>query len=559
MWAFLLIACLASPATGQFYHEDLVRAKTWKPRSGYRGSGTVASANAQLNLHLAKTKGLRLKACEDFDVPELRRVLRALLPLGSEALQAIYSDADGRRQVYKTLSEMEAHWETAAAAVSDPRVRDAHCHEAVMWFVHHLTKDAKGSAMLKLTLPKLPVADHTTASRDAKDQAGAFYDEKVTCQKCHVNGLENMGAPEVKPTTDKQRARRCYSNYKELFNISCGPCDGVAGKYWGDDDDKYYTPDNCVVVGTAEDIPESQRVKAVFPPQFSVDVVAGSDRWGRTTNPIVSPKTGLPTFMDSMYGQISGNWYFDGMPESDRWLLRHDTKYDKVTLNGTHTPFHFHVSEIHSQTRKQKQENSTGPMVSLVEGLPSFMPGGCTCVADPVGVPDIARTQEAPGMAELQYLGRIKLVLSEYDGSTVELDHWYSWFFHVFMDVNTASPYYGKAPKRLASGYAGTAVYDNWVFADPKIADPTVWHRGIPTSPMKVGPDKGKFCINPKKISMCDSISQDTFPPAPEALPTKHDQKISWDQIHDAFLPRAQTVKSEILSTVFGKTKELFV
>ena len=116
MRAFLLIACLASPATGQFHHEDLVRAKTWKPRSGYRGSGSVASANAQLNFHLTKTKGLRLKACEDFDVPELRRVLRALHPIGSEALQAIHSDADGRRQVYKTLSDMEAQWETVPSS-----------------------------------------------------------------------------------------------------------------------------------------------------------------------------------------------------------------------------------------------------------------------------------------------------------------------------------------------------------------------------------------------------------------------------------------------------------
>merc|ERR1711971_602138 len=113
--------------------------------------------------------------------------------------------------------------------------------------------------------------------------------------------------------------------------------------------------------------------------------------------------------------------------------------------------------------------------------------------------------------------------MGEYDGSTVEVDHWYLWFFHVFMDVNTASPYYGKAPKRLASAYAGTAVYDNWVFADPKIADPTIWNRGIPTSPMKVGPDKGKYCINPKKISMCDNITVGTFPPAPEALSTEED------------------------------------
>ena len=27
-------------------------------------------------------------------------------------------------------------------------------------------------------------------------------------------------------------ARRCYTDYAKLFNITCGPCDGVAGLYW---------------------------------------------------------------------------------------------------------------------------------------------------------------------------------------------------------------------------------------------------------------------------------------------------------------------------------------
>merc|ERR1712110_251635 len=99
----------------------------------------------------------------------------------------------------------------------------------------------------------------------------------------------------------------------------------------------------------------------------------------------------------------------------------------------------------------------------------------------------------------------------------IELDHWANWFFHIFMDTNKSKPHYGKAPSRLASAYAGTAVYDNWVFDDPKKLDPTVWHRGIPTHPERVGPNKGKFCMDTKKIGgICGNISQATFPPAPE-------------------------------------------
>merc|ERR1712032_1075947 len=91
-----------------------------------------------------------------------------------------------------------------------------------------------------------------------------------------------------------------------------------------------------------------------------------------------------------------------------------------------------------------------------------------------------------------------------------------NWFFHIFMDTNTSKPHYAKAPSRLASAYAGTAVYDNWVFEDPAIKDPTVWHRGIPKTAEKVGPSKGKFCMDTKKAAICSNISQVTFPPKGE-------------------------------------------
>ena len=38
------------------------------------------------------------------------------------------------------------------------------------------------------------------------------------------------------------------TTYKELFNVTCGPCDGVAGPYWGDSDDAF-SPVECLVVG----------------------------------------------------------------------------------------------------------------------------------------------------------------------------------------------------------------------------------------------------------------------------------------------------------------------
>jgi len=165
------------------------------------------------------------------------------------------------------------------------------------------------------------------------------YESSVTCQKCHVGGSPSLFAPEVEPTTPMQLARRCYTNYKDLFNVSCGPCDGVAGRYWGDNDDKDFTPDPCAVVATPDQVPVSERVGAAFPALFSVDIVAGSDRWGRTTNPTAHVKTPFPRWLDSMYGaQISGKWFGDIRADSDLWLLRHDTRYGHIHFNGTAIP-----------------------------------------------------------------------------------------------------------------------------------------------------------------------------------------------------------------------------
>lgn len=435
-----------------------------------------------------------------------------------------------------------------APSLADPALHDVYrdglCHTSVMWFIHHLSESSRTELSKARKIPLLPRGMHKAPADPSLAQAQVhnLYEKTTTCQACHVGGIPDLGVGEVKPVTKMQIARRCYTNYKDLYGIECGPCDGIAGKYWGDDDDKYFTPDPCKIVGYPDDISEADRVHSAFPPQFSVSVVAGSDRWGRTTNPLGHAETPFPPVLDSMYGQIKGSWFVDIMPESDLWLLRHDTHYGSVSFNGTKTLLFFDVSEIHSQTKAQQAVNNTGPMVSLVDGIPDLIPGGCTCVADPVGVPDVAH-ERTSGLDhdEMQYLGRIQLTLLELDpkgGIVVEVDHWANWFFHVFMSTNKTDPAFGRAPRRLCSAYAGTATYDNWKFADPAIADPTVWNRGIPAHKDLAG----EYCMNPQDIPMCANISQSTFPPKPEGV---RNTDIPWRTIHKSFFPNTAFAQAE--------------
>ena len=141
--------------------EDLKRAHQWTPRSEYLGCGSLTSANSKLNEHLTAHQNATVLKCEEFSVPQLRELLRHLLSRASPELRRVYSHEDGRHLQYNLIADMETAWKVLPS--DDIRVRDAHCHEAVMWYVHHLTSTEQTSLRASFTLPLLPVADHRVA------------------------------------------------------------------------------------------------------------------------------------------------------------------------------------------------------------------------------------------------------------------------------------------------------------------------------------------------------------------------------------------------------------
>ena len=225
IWA--ITVCVASAVTSR----DRDRAHQLVPRARYRSTVLIA-ANLQLNKHLATHDGISLVACEQFSTIRLRKVLHYLYAHASPELKAIYPSADGRTAQYKSVAQMEAAWELLPT--NDTRVRDAHCHEAVMWYIHHLSTAEQTRcavplrvclthsltlrasltpllvclthsvwcasltlyhtltrcvrARMLVQLPSLPMADHSVATRAAGDATGKFYDSKVTCQDCHIAG-----------------------------------------------------------------------------------------------------------------------------------------------------------------------------------------------------------------------------------------------------------------------------------------------------------------------------------------------------------------------------------
>jgi len=264
------------------------------------------------------------------------------------------------------------------------------------------------------------------------------------------------------------RQRRCDQNWKP----ACGPCEGIGGPYWGDKVSEFQ-PTNCELVASPDKVPASDRTSPQFAQQFTVHQL-GSDRLARTQN----------AAKFALYSQIRSTLWYDfplddagkGTAPDGMARLRHDTYYDDLAYKWLDNGL---VSEIHSQTEAQREANITGTMVSLIHGFLGYgkYTGGCTCLADPVGVPvlggtvDVLKVPHSSFLEGADYLGRIKIGV-EYDGfklgdkghgdmtkkRNMTVDHYIKWFLHVFVDADKASPTYNQ-PVRFYGPYSGFAVY----------------------------------------------------------------------------------------------------
>lgn len=114
-----------------------------------------------------------------------------LFMLRDPQLDDIYHQSQDKRRMQKDISSMSKEWEELnAEAAANPELarmhRDGHCHEAVMWYVHHLSESSKAAIKDKAELPLLSNFHHNVLeSHPRAERLQRAYEEKVSCASCH--------------------------------------------------------------------------------------------------------------------------------------------------------------------------------------------------------------------------------------------------------------------------------------------------------------------------------------------------------------------------------------
>jgi len=196
---------------------DMWRAKARVPRHAYKGE-TFEAMSETLNGWLVEAHGeTHVKRCAEWNVEELQKLQASLYLMRFPAYDDVYKQADDNRQILSTLEDLQSTWtklnEAAAETGMTDMHRDGHCHEAVMWFTHHLQEDVKKLLNAQgVVLPLLSNARHVCpdGASDGHLAVCAGYDYKVSCSDCHANVSP--------PTTSNRLLSAVTSAFTKLFS-----------------------------------------------------------------------------------------------------------------------------------------------------------------------------------------------------------------------------------------------------------------------------------------------------------------------------------------------------
>jgi len=479
--ALLLGQFLAHPAT----KTDLTRAKTKKPRDVYRGEDQTAMSKV-LNGHLKRTDMTR--PCEHWSTTDLQEFMATIADHRSDELQKIYHTSQDRRMMHgETLEDHKAQWQKLNHIVGNhPHLyasqQEAHCREAVMWWVHHLPETSRAQLRVtNLSVPLLPESPKKPCGRgegDDEQHVCLFINEKNSCDWCHSTqarhdaGEDGASVPDaLKKTTGPDdgnpkgwdRKRRCDQDQMPR----CQLCEGVGGKAWSDkNEDIEITP--CEIVAEAKDVDPKTVAPPIYPKKFTVQRKDGKQGG----------------YSDTLIGWKTDPFCFGFFPQNDSikplcYRSEDSTiKYYDIEKEATRIEYVIHNEGIFSIF---PNITSTIMMVQDTMWIQNhlWVVDQCIC-SNPSGnhcenPPCKSYIHRYDTFETAQYLGREKIGAEwiQHHGTgnssmMMELDHFILWSHHVWTDPIS------KRLVRAWKPFNGLQLYDPEAWLDD-IKDPSVF------------------------------------------------------------------------------------
>jgi len=486
--------------------KDVQRAKTKKPGADYRGHSQVAMSK-KLNDHLIRAEessSSRTLPCEKWSLSELQSFMAMVAEHRSHELQLIYKSTMDRRSIRsESLPEFRSQWQRFNQLVNKhPHLhapqKEAHCREAVMWWVHHLAEEKRQELRSRpnFSVPLLPegakkpcgqlnsdggvAIDNGMLAESASDaeELCAKVNEANSCDWCHStqadhdkgvpgtsvpDGLKKFTGPDDGNPQGWNRTRRCDQDQMPR----CQLCEGIGGMAYGDpNDDIIITP--CEIVANASEVDPKTVAKPLYPKQFTIKRKDGKQGG----------------YSDTLIGWKTDPFCFGFFPQNDStkpMCYRSEDafiKYYDIEREAQRADYTIHngglfaafpnitSSILHVQDQMWIQNDLWGVKQCICSN-----PSGNHCTNPPCK----AYVQHWDTFASAQHLGRERIGVEwiqdhgvGHSAKIMELDHFILWAHHVWTDPIS------KRLVRAWKPFNGLQLYDPEAWED-QVEDPSVF------------------------------------------------------------------------------------
>ncbi|CAK9107627.1 Hypothetical protein SCF082_LOCUS50097 [Durusdinium trenchii] len=433
----------------------------------------------KLNEHLKNAEGGTLP-CENWSLEGLQNFMATVAEHRSTELQLIYrSSLDRRTLRQESLEDFRSQWKELNRIVSEhPHLHlpqkelrhvggifhdgEAHCREAVMWWVHHLAEEKRQEfrrqSQTKVpllpegpkrscTAPRSPAPRSPTGAvsgrREALHLCGQV-NEANSCDWCHStqadhdkklpgtlppDALKKTIGPDDGNPQGWNRTRRCDQDQLPR----CQLCEGVGGMAFGDRNEEIVlTP--CEVVANASEVDPQTVAKPLYPKQFTIRRKDGKQGG----------------YSDTLIGWKTDPFCFGFFPQNDStkpMCYRSEdalVKYYDIEREAQRADYTIHNGGLFSLF-----PNITSTILHVQEQMwiQNDLWGVKQCIcANPSGnhctnPPCKAFVQHWDTFASAQYLGRERIGAEWIQDHGVgeasklmELDHFILWAHHVWTD-----------------------------------------------------------------------------------------------------------------------------